>query len=266
MDIVVKKIVNLVLFLSISVHADSVKGSSQDFLLQQCKAFVEDNVELEFKFTFPKEHSKARDESLYFFDKKFGLSDWIIIDTTTNDLVIENTFKLPIHTLRYKKYLAGQRLLLLGDGKNYTLLEQGAVALKKKLAKEVKIFHGGVDAWLQDSQKTSPLKAKSLLPSEFIVESKLGRWQYIATEGEFHNLLVRFRQTNSKVNPLDRFLLMKADLLQSNVNIPSSLNSALFQIDGGMKALEHFTDNQGIILSAKRAKKLKNQCQKPHES
>jgi len=241
------------------------KSHPSDFLMLQCQAFVKSDFEVEFKFSLPNKEKQPRVASLYVYHRNELPEDWLVIDTSKGEKVIENTLKFPIHTLKYKKYLLGKRLLLLGDGKNYTVLEQGAINLQKHIVKGVKIYHGGVDAWLQNVQNAPAITAKSLLPSEFIIESKLGRWKYIETEEELNNLVIRFQQANRKINLLDRFLLLKPELL-SKVDPPASLISALFQIDGGIKALERYTEDQGIIISAKKAKQLKEQCKVSYES
>lgn len=249
-------------------HLESIGASyvesGQAFMSQQCQAFFKDEIELEFKFSLPNAQSHQRNKALYLFNKKANFNDWLIIDTSSSKTVTANTLKLPLHSLKYKKYLAGRKLLLLGDGKNYNELEQTAVTLKKYLVEEVKIYHGGIDAWLE---KTKPvLTAKVLLPAEFIAESKYGQWNYIQTQAELKNLLVDVRKNNTAFSPLARFLLTKPNLLENHIDIAPSLSHSLFEIKGGLKALEQYTKNQGIILSAQQTKKARSQCKQPYDS
>lgn len=247
--------------------AESMERNNQkkDFLVQQCQAFVEDETTVEFRFDLHEENIESRIDSLYLYNRNALSGEWLIIDTTLKEVAIEGTLKLPVHTLKYKKYLEGKRLLLLGDGKRYTLLENTSMYLKQHLAEDVKIFHGGIDAWLNMPRKREINKLKVLSAAEFVSESKLGRWHYIYDATELKSLIKRYKTQKSTLRKLDRFLLISPDLIE-NVVIPFDLGNVVFELSGGMQALDLFTENQGRIISANRARDQKAICKSPHES
>lgn len=264
-----KLIILCVFFLifTTTTTAENIEESYQkkDFLVQQCQAFLEDKVAVEFHFDLPGKNVERRIDSLYLYHRSALSGEWLIIDTTSKEVAIEGALKLPLHALKYKKYLKGKRLLLLGDGKHYALLEKTSMYLKQHLVEDAKIFHGGIDAWLNKSRQNAVNKLKTLSAAEFVSESKLGLWHYITNKNELISVIKKYKKENNTINKLDRFLLISPEIVD-NIFIPFEVGNIVFELEGGMSALELFTENQGRILSANRAREQKAMCKSPHES
>lgn len=233
---------------------DKTKG---DFLLQQCEAFKEDGARYEFDFSHINVSSEAREESLYLFDNEYLPADWIVIDTTKSSVQLSNTLKLPVHTIKHKKYLAEQRILLLGNGKSYALLESNAHWLRKHMVEEVKILVGGKKSWLMKSGHQGELM--TLNAAEFFAESSTGRWNFVNTQKELSSAISYLKSNNS----LTRYLIVNPNLNVSSVNSKSVLTS-LFKLDGGAESIENYAFQQGVILTAKKDREAKNICKDSH--
>lgn len=238
--------------------AFSAQGAEQldsEFLYQQCRSLAVAKLDFDFHVSTTPEMYAERKLSIYSFERKKLNKEWIVIDVTSSDQAVTNSLKLPLHSLKYKKYLTGKRLLLLGDGVNYQDLEQQAVWLTQYLAKEVKIFFGGKPAWLGEEQS----KALAISPAEFVVESELGIWAVINSAQEWQQTQAQIERGEISLNALDRVLLMQPELAEQQVS--SNLASKVFVLKGGAKALKQFSQDQAKILAAVHERAMKARCQ-----
>ena len=244
---------------------DTQNHYAKNAFVQQCEVLKKDDQKIEFVFNVSDIKGPSREPSLYVVNSSLLSGEWIVIDTTVNERQISDTFKLPIHTIIHKIYLKKKRLLLLGDGKNYSLLEKHALKLKKYFAEDVKIFHGNLNLWLGETSEVNDWKVMKLTPAELISESQLGRWSYIYHREDLLTIFKNLSNGTNKFKFLDRFVVMKEEVLK-NISIPDEFKSRLYQLEGGEKAIEIFNLNHSRILSASRNRRLKEQCKTYHEN
>jgi serine protease inhibitor len=229
--------------------------TKDEFVLQQCHAFADAGDKYGFDFSRLASTQKFRDSRLYISDHSDITADWIVIDTTSTEAIIPNALKLPTHTLKYKKFLQGRNVLLLGNGKNYALLESNALWLRENMAIDVKIWLGGKDYWSYITGNTAVVEAFIISAAEFVSEADTGKWIYLDTDKALSNAI----NVLSTTRTLDRYLVINPELKLRD-NIPLNALSSIFWLDGGISSLEKYAYQQGVILTAKKNRESHQKC------
>lgn len=235
-----------------AVNAAPITNEAE-LLKYQCSAFAENASEIKFQVS-SLNNKGYRDKRLYLFSDQEMSKNWIVVDVTSSDNIIPDTLKIPLHALKYKKYLANKQIILLGDGINYAQLEETSVRLKQYFVEDIKIYFGGVSNWNKEAN-TKPL---AISASEFAAESNLGNWFYIKDESELVALLKEVKADNSSHDSLDRYLLL-SDVITGRL-LPNALSYQFFELEGGKQALDQLSVNQGRILSAIQERELRSRC------
>lgn len=231
--------------------------TKEDFAFLQCHAFADTGDKYGFDFSRLVSTQKTRDRGLYIFDQGDITADWIVIDTTSSETIIPNTLKLPVHTLKHKKFLQGQKVLLLGNGINYALLESNVRWLQENMTTEIKIWLGGKDYWSYLTGNSAVAEALVISAAEFVSEADTGKWIYLDTE----EALLKTVNQLSTTRTLDRYLVINAEL-KLRESVPLSALSSIFWLDGGVSSLEKYAYQQGVILTAKKNRESHEKCGK----
>ncbi|MCE9686255.1 hypothetical protein LZP73_08485 [Shewanella sp. AS16] len=226
-----------------------------EFVFQQCHAFADAGNKYGFDFSMFTSTPKARDRSLYIFDRHKITADWIVIDTTLSDIIIPNTLKFQAHTLKHKKFLKEQKVLLLGTGKNYAVLEQNAQWLKENMAADVKIWLGGKDYWSYLTGNTAVMAPLTISAAEFVSEADRGKWIYIDTEEALSSAV----HVLTTVKTLDRYLVINPELKLKDTT-PVNAILSIFLLQDGINSLEKYAYQQGVILTAKKNRESHERC------
>lgn len=241
-----------VYLLSFSLNAQS----NNEYIFKQC--FANDGDDKVYQFLFPKNDlvNITSHPELYISDVAKIDSTWTVIDVSEEGESISGALKLPVHALKYKKYLKDQNIILVGNGRSYTRLQQEAIWLETHFSSTVKIYLGGKVLWAYSHGDLKKLNLQTLSVTEFFAESTHTRWHFIDNQHQLNELLKK--KLDNYLN--DRFIIVAEDLILPDLIITPELINAVFVLDGGINALEKFSREQGIILTAKIQRENNEEC------
>ncbi|MBM7070942.1 hypothetical protein JQC92_02650 [Shewanella sp. 202IG2-18] len=230
--------------------------SSDDFSSLQCYASNEKNYTYNYDLETLLKKTQLRQKEHYVFSLEEIPKNALIIDVTSSDDFVAGTLKLPVHSLKLKKYLRNQNIILLGNGKNYASIEKELNSIRAFLSSSVKIFYGGVNLWRFQRGEPVRLTINEILPAEFVTESKSGKWIYIENKKDLEFTLNMLKH----IDTFDRFAIIDDELFIPSHKISPKASSAIFRLKGGKKTLKDYMAEQGIIIAAKKQKELHDQC------
>lgn len=228
---------------------------ADDFALQQCYANHGKKQLYGFDMQLNAPGVTTRKLDLYVTDIAEVDSSWTVIDVSEESDIISGTLKLPLHTLKHKAYLAGQKLVLIGNGRSYSQLEQEALWLEKNLASKVKIYNGNPALWRYAIGEAEPLELQTITAREFFSESAFGGWQLLETEQQLGEVI----GDTATISFGERFLYVGEGKPLPSPPTPE-LVRVLFILEGGSEALQKFSLEQGIILTAKKQREKNEEC------
>lgn len=230
--------------------------ANNDFAIQQCYANKDKKRFYGFENPMNNGASMLRDTNLYFSNLSELDSSWIVIDVSEEPEIISGVLKLPLHAVKHKAYLKGQKIVLIGSGRAYARLEHEARWLEQYVAAKVKVFEGSPLLWRYYSGEPVQLEVQTINAREFFGESSKGHWRFIETEHKLSSVLLDIPEGTLN----ERFLILDKQLTLPRNNISPKMTRALFVLEGGAQALDTFLLEQGIILTAKKEREQNEEC------
>lgn len=91
----------------------------------------------------------------------------------------QGSLNLPLHTLITKPYFKKQKLLLMGDGRQFMALEQMAGRLQRELGADVLLLDGSLALWQRDGGAVDGIAAPDngrLSLTDYFAERSWGAW------------------------------------------------------------------------------------------
>ncbi|QSX37553.1 hypothetical protein [Shewanella sedimentimangrovi] len=234
------------------VHAEE----GRNFAFQQCFANKTEKQYFGFSNLVLRENVNPFDRDLYVFSAQDIEKDWVIIDASEREVLIPGALKLASHTLKHKKYLAGEKIILIGNGRTYSSLENDAIWLIKNRSAEVKIFIGSPELWLRSAGSNVALELEFISPAEFYAESTRGNWIFVETEEELQSAL----SLRSGEDRFNKYLIINDELKLSSSEINEGNGYFIFKMRGGLDSLSAFYNEQGVILTAKKEREKHESC------
>ncbi|MBO2647313.1 hypothetical protein I6M45_19725 [Shewanella algae] len=245
-----------ILFFLATTNLSLYAQENSDFELQQCYANKGNKQFYGFEYPINNEFLMTRDPNLYLSNLDELDSSWIVIDVSEEAEIIPGALKLPLHAVKHKAYLKDQKIVLIGNGRAYSRLEQQAHWLEEYVAAKVKVFNGSPLLWRFFNGEPVHLDVQTITAGEYFGESSKGQWRFINTESELRTTLLSM----PKFSLNERFIILGKQLVIPRNNISPEMVRTWFVLEGGEQELDNFLLEQGIILTAKKEREQNEEC------